>query len=192
MSMLTVEILEQDVVNFHQKITQLIALLEIDLDDFSADHLALRVSTQANAASLTQDWQKKGKLISSNIINGRPIVVIKLDKPLAFGHWCIECVELPYPSNKSYPFEGWEHVEWVIPSKAQTVEAFLIDLFAVFPKLEKNWGRLGEQGISVKMSSPSGEGERLANPTIAFKYQGICVKLHPVSLASVIDSEVNR
>ncbi len=191
MSMLTVESLEQDLINFHQKIMQLMALLKIDLSDFSADHIALRVNTKTLAASLTQGLQEKGKLISNNMINGRPIVVIKLDKPLVFGQWPIECVELPYPSGKSYPVEGWEHVEWVIPSKAQTTEAFLIDLFAALPQLEKNWAKLKEQGIKIKMSSPKGAGERLANPTIAFKYQGVCIKLHPVSLATVIDSEVS-
>lgn len=191
MSRLTVENLEQDILNFHQKITQLLALLNIDLSDFNADHLALRVNSQALAKSLTQDWQEKGEIISNNLINGRPIVVIKLDELLAFEQWHIECVELPYPSDKSYPFEGWEHVEWVIPSKAQTTEAFLVDLFATFPTLKKNWSTLNEQGINIKMSSPSGEGERLANPTIAFKYQGVCVKLHPVSLQAVIESEVN-
>ncbi|MGS0726836.1 VOC family protein, partial [Shewanella sp. 0m-11] len=43
--------------------------------------------------------------------------------------------------------------------------------------------------IKVKMSSPKGDKERLANPTIAFKKDGICVKVHAHGIKAVIASE---
>ena len=32
-----------------------------------------------------------------------------LNQPLRVGPWLIDCVELPYPGEKRYPHEGWEH-----------------------------------------------------------------------------------
>lgn len=77
----------------------------------------------------------------------------------------------------------------VIPSTATTPESFLEDVFAIFPSLKARWSELETLGVKVKLSSPAGEGERIANPTVAFKASGVCVKLHPVSLEQVIESE---
>jgi hypothetical protein len=43
--------------------------------------------------------------------------------------------------------------------------------------------------IKVKQSSPKGDKERLANPTIAFKANGICVKVHPHDIQKIVESE---
>lgn len=48
---------------------------------------------------------------------------------------------------------------------------------------------LAALGVKVKLSSPQGDRQRLANPTVAFKWQGVCLKLHPYSLRQVIESE---
>lgn len=189
MAQINIDHLMSDLPNFYQQILQLQTDLGINLQRFEADHVALRVNDEKLAQQLHQDWSHLGLVISNNMINGRPIVVVKLNEALSFGDWQIDCVELPYPGEKKYNKEGWEHVEWVIPSQAQTVEAFLQDVFAQFPQLEQQWSDLSNQGIKVKMSSPAGAGERLANPTIAFQSKGICIKLHPASLAAVIESE---
>jgi len=115
--------------------------------------------------------------------------VIGFHQPLNVGSWSIECLELPYPSDKAYPQEGWEHVEFVIPGKAKNTDELKDVLESAFPQLEKEWSRLSEKGIKLKASSPSGEKERLPNPTYAFKKNGVCIKLHPCSLKAVIDSE---
>lgn len=39
------------------------------------------------------------------------------------------------------------------------------------------------------MSSPKGDKERLANPTIAFKRDDVCIKVHPHGIKAVIASE---
>lgn len=89
------------------------------------------------------------------------------------SHWQIECLELPYPAQgKTYPEQSWEHVEFVIPSQALSAEAFCEELKGGYPSLAEKWHQLNELGIKVKLSSPQGEGERLANPTIAFQWQG--------------------
>jgi predicted metalloenzyme YecM len=53
------------------------------------------------------------------------------------------------------------------------------------------WGTLDEMGVKAKLSSPKGENERLANPTVALKWDGICIKFHPHSISDIIHSEQN-
>ncbi|WP_028024999.1 VOC family protein [Enterovibrio calviensis] len=189
MSALTVDHLLSSLDPFSHRIQALLETLSIDLTPYQADHIALRVNDLNLAKQLHEAWLNHGDEISVNTINGRPIVVIKTRDALSFGAWSTHCVELPYPSEKTYPEQGWEHAEWVIPSSATTPEALLEDVFSLFPNLQANWNELEEKGVKVKLSSPSGEGERLANPTVAFKANGVCVKLHPVSLEQVIESE---
>ncbi|MEZ8142208.1 hypothetical protein A1OK_02380 [Enterovibrio norvegicus FF-454] len=189
MSALTVDQLFSSLDSFSLRIDVLLEMLGIDLASYEADHIALRVNEVDLALQLHQAWLAYGDEISVNTINGRPIVVIKVHDSVSFGQWKTHCVELPYPSEKTYPEEGWEHAEWVIPSDAVTPEALLDDVFCLFPELKARWETLSEMGVKVKLSSPSGEGERLANPTVAFKANGVCVKLHPVSLEQVIESE---
>lgn len=190
---------------------QILALLEtLDLADKAlvCDHVALRVNSIASADALRDAFSCVGKIISDNIINGRTILIIELDTPLTLGQFSIACVELPYPSDKVYPQEGWEHIELVIDSKATECDTLSQDLLALCPKLsalvpseqaaEPNLSRspdLSSQGlaslagIKIKMSSPKGDKERLANPTIAFKRDDVCIKVHPHGIKAVIASE---
>ena len=77
----------------------------------------------------------------------------------------------------------------MIPSHAQTADEYLADLKETYPQFAAKFETLAEQGIKIKLSSPKGEGERLNNPTVAFKHQGICIKLHPHSLKKIVESE---
>ncbi|USH03383.1 VOC family protein [Grimontia kaedaensis] len=189
MPALTVDSLYATLPDFSARLDALLEVLELDLSAYRADHIALRINDRKAAEELHQSWLSSGEELSVNNINGRPIVVIKANDPLSFGQWQTQCVELPYPGDKLYPVEGWEHAEWVVPSKATTPEALLEDVFGLFPALAAKWDQLASLGVKVKLSSPAGEGERIANPTVAFKFKGICVKLHPVTLEQVIESE---
>ncbi|MGV3002409.1 VOC family protein [Vibrio sp.] len=178
-----------DLPRFWRDILTLADELGIDTQPLIADHVAMRINALDVAQNAHQEWLTQGKQISNTMINGRPIIVIEFSQPLQIENHSIECLELPYPSDKTYPNEGWEHVEFVVPSSAQTAPQFAEEVKAVFPQLEANWDSLGEKGIKVKLSSPQGEGERLANPTVAFKKNGVCIKLHPHTLKEVIASE---
>lgn len=190
---------------------QILALLEtLGLADKAlvCDHVALRVNSIASADALRDAFSCVGKIISDNIINGRTILIIELGTPLTLGQFSIACVELPYPSDKVYPQEGWEHIELVIDSKAKDCDTLSRDLLALCPKLSallpseqaaepvpsSSLG-LNSQGIAslaeikIKMSSPKGDKERLANPTIAFKRDDVCIKVHPHGIKAVIASE---
>ncbi|MFM2640225.1 VOC family protein [Vibrio chagasii] len=175
---------------FMAKIENLGNVLGLDLSFAQADHIALRINETELAKAAHQAWSEFGSTISQATINGRPIVVIVFDEPLQSRGWNIECLELPYPAEgKIYPSQDWEHVEFVIPSHAQTADEYLADLKDTYPQFAANFETLDEQGVKIKLSSPKGEGERLNNPTVAFKLQGICIKLHPHSLKKIVESE---
>lgn len=176
--------------DFMHKIQCLSDILHINLTPFQADHIALRINDPQLAKLAHLQWQKEAKVISEAQINGRPIIVLLFEQPMLSHGWSIECLELPYPAEgKHYPQQSWEHVEFVIPSDAQTAEDYLVDIKRQFPALAIQWSQLSEQGVKTKLSSPKGEGERLNNPTIAFKWQGVCIKLHPHSLKNIVESE---
>lgn len=175
---------------FMHKIQQLSEVLHINLQPYQADHIALRINDWQLAQQAHDAWLSHGKEISNAQINGRPIIVLLFNQPLVAKGWSIECLELPYPAaGKTYPEQSWEHVEFVVPSKAQTAEDYLADVKQEFPELANHWDALLEKGVKVKLSSPKGEGERLNNPTVAFKYQGVCIKLHPHPLKAIVESE---
>lgn len=176
--------------DFMGKIEEFGNKLGLDLSFAQADHIAMRVNETALAKAAHEAWASYGETISQAMINGRPIVVIAFDEPLKSRGWSIECLELPYPAEgKIYPSQDWEHVEFVIPSHAQTADEYLADLKDTYPQFAANFAMLAEQGVKIKLSSPKSEGERLNNPTVAFKHQGICIKLHPHSLKKIVESE---
>lgn len=187
---LTPELMIKDLDAFMVKIEALSSMLQLDLSLAQADHIALRINDRETAQQAHQAWSRYGQVISQAQINGRPIIVIEFDKALESRGWKIECLELPYPAEgKVYPTESWEHVEFVIPSHAETADAFLADLKHTYPDFAAQFEQLDEKGVKIKLSSPKGEGERLNNPTVAFKYQGVCIKLHPHSLKRIVESE---
>jgi predicted metalloenzyme YecM len=175
---------------FAGRVEQLCGLIGLDATSLELDHIAMRIN-QYHAAQLAhQQWADCGRVISQAQINGRPIIVIKLTQPLTIGCWVTDCVELPYPAvGKVYAEQGWEHVEFVVPCVVDNGDDFINQVKQFFPRLAENWPQLAELGVTIKVSSPQGEGERLANPTIAFKWQQVCIKLHPHSLEAVIASE---
>jgi len=180
--------MHQSLATFIAKICTLSDKLGLDLTAYQADHLALRINHVELAKAAHQAWLEYGKEISRAQINGRPIIVIAFDTPLVAMDWSIECLELPYPAEgKLYPNQDWEHVEFVVPSTAQTADDYFADIKRAFPELEEALAQNPQ--VKVKLSSPKGEGERLNNPTVAFKHQGVCIKLHPHSLKAIVESE---
>lgn len=187
MPVLTHEYLDDTWSEFSQKITALAAQLGLLDKPLDCDHVALRVNDIQAAKALSEHFCRQGSLISHNQINGRPIEIIELQQPLMLGKWSIACIELPYPGSKHYPQQGWEHIELVFPGDFTNCQALEVALVDTFPHLKPV---LAEQtDIQVKRSSPQGQHERLANPTLAFKSNGICIKIHPHDIKAIIASE---
>lgn len=173
--------------DFSQSILDFIDTLGLGQASLVCDHVALRVNSLDLAIRLEEEFGQRGQNISKNMINGRPIVIIALDTPLVLGPYHIDCVELPYPSEKYYPNEGWEHIELVFETQAKSCDELSQALLTEFPQLAPVLA--GNTDISVKMSSPKGDNERLPNPTIAFKQGNICIKLHTHTIKAIIASE---
>lgn len=186
---LSPQVLRAQFPHFWCQVEQFSQALGIDTTVLIADHIAMRINDWDLTEQVHQAWLKEGQQISNATINGRPIIVIELSQPLRIENQEIDCLELPYPSDKNYPNQGWEHVEFVVKSEARTADALLDDVKFMFPLMAQRWEQFESQGIQVKLSSPKGEGERLANPTVAFKRDGVCIKLHPHTLKAVIASE---
>ncbi|GIU48001.1 VOC family protein [Shewanella algidipiscicola] len=184
---ITLHELEQSWPQFSHDIQQFLQELQLDTLGLACDHVAVRVNSVAGADLLKDYFGHRGRIISNNMINGRPILIIALNRPLQLAHMLIDCVELPYPSDKHYPNEGWEHIEVVLPGEAQNIEQLSQQLLNALPTLAPVLA--GKTDIKVKCSSPQGEHERLANPTIAFKRANLCIKVHAHGIKTIIASE---
>lgn len=192
-ALLSFAALEQTWPEFEAKILAFLDKLGLTNTALHCDHVALRVNSNTAADALKQAFSERGQIISENQINGRTILIIELKKPLSLGHFSIDCVELPYPGDTLYPQEGWEHIELVLPSQAQDCDDLSQDLGQLCPTLapllQGQDAMPSAAAIKIKFSSPKGENERLANPTIAFKHADVCIKIHPHSIKAVIASE---
>ncbi|VEH66483.1 Uncharacterized protein conserved in bacteria [Rodentibacter pneumotropicus] len=72
-------------------------MMSINLSDYEIDHIALRANSEQKAKNWLTHLVKCGRILSDNIINGRPIYLIQLEKPLAFAGQFVDVIELPFP-----------------------------------------------------------------------------------------------
>ncbi len=172
--------------DFSQAILDFAQRLGLNELPLVCDHAAVRVNDLSTAQALLTQWQERGEIISDSIINGRPIYIIALDKPLLLGNWKIDCVELPFP-GKAYPKQGWEHIELVLPGNAATMAELEQALHKINPAIDEVLAT--DSAIKVKHSAPQATGESIANPSIAFKLDNICIKVHGADIKSVVASE---
>ena len=100
-----------DLPRFTQAFTELATRLGLEIAPLDADHISLRCHQNATAERWRRGFEQCGELLSENIINGRPICLFKLHEPVTVAHWQFTVVELPWPGEKRYPHEGWEHID---------------------------------------------------------------------------------
>ena len=85
--------------------------LSIDIEEI--DHLCLRVTNLSEYESWKAELAGLGTLLTESYINGRPIAVFKLLRPIKSADYWIDVIELPAPKpGRSYSF-GFEHIEAV-------------------------------------------------------------------------------
>ncbi|MBS0846993.1 VOC family protein [Citrobacter sp. JGM124] len=173
--------LVSDLSRFTQEITGLACRIGLDIAPLMADHISLRCHQNATAERWSAGLEKCGTLFSESLINGRPVRLFKLEQPVCVAHWNFTLIELPWPGEKRYPHEGWEHIEIVLPGPAEGLHARALALLG-------NDGLL-DTGIKVKTSSPAAEGETLPNPTLAITDGKVTLKFHPWSIEAVVLSE---
>ncbi|OOF36507.1 VOC family protein [Rodentibacter heidelbergensis] len=179
-------VLWHELTHFEEKIQQLASVMTLNLSDYEIDHIALRVNHEQNAKIWLTALLKYGRILSDNIVNGRPIYLIQLERPLAFAGQFVDVIELPFPKNKQYPQESWEHIEVVMPFLAnESTEAWIARIQQQFL-----WQHLNQ--LTIKVSEPKVEGERLPNPSIAVSFRDkstnpFCIKVHPYSIKKILE-----
>lgn len=173
--------LEQDLSRFDGALSAFAARLGIEITQHEVDHIAVRCHQLTTAERWKSGLLQIGTAFSEAMINGRPIYLFKLHEPLQFAGWQVDVVELPWPGEKRYRHEGWEHIEIVLRGEPETLGVRAMALLAD--------EALMQQGISFKTSTPQGAQERLPNPTLAVTDGQTTVKFHPWSIEEIVASE---
>lgn len=173
--------LSDDLARFTAVLMAFAEKLQVDLTEHHVDHIAVRCHQNTTADRWRSGLMQCATLLNETEINGRPICLFSLADPLTVGGVKIDLIELPYPGEKRYPHEGWEHIEVVLSGGEagfyMRALALLSDEALVAP------------GIKLKQSAPKGEYERLPNPTLAVTDGSVTIKFHPYSLRDVVASE---
>ncbi|QIM67356.1 metalloprotein [Mannheimia granulomatis] len=179
-----------DLSQFEQKIQQIAEVAGIDLSFYQIDHLAVRMNQIDTAEKWKDLLLEKATLLKESIVNGRPIGLFTLEQAVKFCRQNVKIVELPFPKDKIYPEEGWEHIEIVFPFLVgETVEQWIERSLSYFKLLENS-------ELKVKVSHPQVSGEQLPNPSIAITLRNVtfcntcCLKLHPYDINDIVMSEI--
>ncbi|VEB69449.1 Uncharacterized protein conserved in bacteria [Providencia rustigianii] len=171
--------LQQDLPHFERKLTSMAQALNLSLTDYCIDHISVRCHHIATAERWHEGLLQCAELLSDNLINGRPIRLYDLKKPIQVAGQDVFIIELPFPKDKIYPQESWEHIEMVIEVEPEVLEKTARSLLPE-PLPE---------GYYCKVSQPKGQKERLPNPTLAVTNNLITLKYHPFSLRNIVESE---
>lgn len=179
--------LSDQIADFSDKIVHYLEELNIldKVELLQADHLGLRFENVEQIENIKSELLKEGKIISSAVVNGREILIFEMTKPIEFDKWQVECIELPYPKPNQEYMDGWEHVEFVIPSDANTMEEFREDFKDYF---SENYDLISREDYSE--SVPQAESDQLPNPSIVLrKDKNITIKFHPRSIKRVVSEK---
>ena len=170
-----------DLPHFERALLSLTRRIGLNITPRYADHISLRCHQNSTAERWRAGLLRCGELMNESTINGRLICLFRLREPLCVAHWRFTLIELPWPGEKRYPHEGWEHIEIVLEGEPGALNTRALNLLS-------DEG-LREPGISVKISAPKGAGERLENPTFAVTDGKVTIKFHPYALEDIVASE---
>lgn len=110
----------QNAEQFTKQLLDSAAAAGFDTSAWIVDHICYRTSSQAEYEALRRSIyastidQLAGIVLSEALVNGRPILTFRMEKPLLASLCPIEAIEVPAPKpGKSY-LSGFEHIEVVI------------------------------------------------------------------------------
>ncbi len=176
--------LSEDLLSFSPLLGAFAARLGLNLAIYPVDHIALRCHQEATAQRWYEGWRLCGRCFKEDRVNGRTIALFHLPAPIEFGGLRIDCVELPWPGQRRYAHEGWEHIEIVLPGPARSLAQRALSLLSDTA--------LASPDIRIKQSTPRGEIEALPNPTLAVTDGRVTIKFHPHGLPAIVAGEVSR
>lgn len=173
--------LAADLPHFERAISEFANLLGLPLTALTVDHISLRCHQKSTAERWAAGLEQCGECFSTAIIANRPINLYKLQQPLPLLDWLIPVVELPWPGQKLYRHEGWEHIEIVLAGDPETLGqramALIDDQGLLLP------------GVSFKTRQPETQPGILMNTTLAVTNGEVTIKFHPWSIEAVVASE---
>ncbi len=164
---------------FSDALQRFTARLGLEIAGLDADHISLRCHQNTTAERWRRGLEQCGTLLSENMINGRPICLFKLAEPVCVAHWRFHIVELPWPGEKRYPHEGWEHIEIVLPGDPATLNAARWRCWPMTDSASRgSWSnQLAERSMSACRTPP------------AVTDGSVTVKFHPWSIEQIVASE---
>ncbi|MGL9723637.1 VOC family protein [Sodalis sp. (in: enterobacteria)] len=170
--------LKIDLVRFDAELYALTNRLGILPEAFLIDHIAVRCHQTVTAQRWYQGFSQCGRVLNETKINGRNIVLFELTTPLVLKGQAIHCIELPWPGERRYPHDGWEHIEMVLPGETDTFYPRALALLSE--------EALASPDLRIKQSQPHAQDEALANPTLAISDGRVTVKFHPHRLSDIV------
>ena len=172
---------------FELKVLNALEVLGIrnDCQNLDIDHACIRFSTEEPVNAIRLDLKIHGEEVSCAKVNGRDIVIFRLSEAIQIARWQVDVLELPYPKQNQQLVDGWEHVEFVLPTAENSLGGLRQAFFKNFPSLE--YDNLKAQ-YHYKEDAPHVIGEQLANPTVALKVEGVGLKFHANSILDVVRS----
>jgi uncharacterized protein len=164
-----------------------IALDELGIRDIcknlEIDHICVRLKDTADVASLKQELEVVGKIISAVQVNGREIIIIQLNQPISLSGWQTYGIELPNPKPNHNYQDGWEHVEFVFSNVENTMDGVREAFIEKFPHLDLEQLK---EAYSYSEDEPHADGDQLPNPTVGLKVNGVGIKFHANSIQKVV------
>lgn len=104
---------------FLEKLFENIRKLNLELQDYSIDHIAYKCITIDEYNNHKLSLTRENNIIAENIVSWRPIAVFELNIPIIFWDYLIPVFELIAPKPWS-SFKHWyEHIEFVIPDNLE-------------------------------------------------------------------------
>lgn len=110
--------------SFYQQASTFISQLHLRTSELAnnlsgcyIDHVCYRVSDLARYEVLKKFFLSFSQLLTETPVNGRPIATFQLSHPIPVrGAKPVKVVELPAPKLQSLYVEGFEHIEYVLPT----------------------------------------------------------------------------
>jgi len=91
-----------------------LANVSLDISGLPLDHIAYQASSEEDYESKLPEFLKLGELVSEEIIGGRRVAVIRLDKPLSYKDYEIPALELIEPKDGQRCESDLQHAEFVV------------------------------------------------------------------------------
>ncbi len=156
--------------------------LRIDVSQLFIDHAGLRFRSAFDVIRIREQLRKVcigNEPLSKANVNGRKIYNFELQQPLVYAGREISCVELPESKIPHiYPQDGWEHVEFVLPSEGDTKASIERAFRDRFPHIEH---------YRTDAPKVAASKDRYPNPAVVLEKEiGLTIKFHPRSLKDVI------